>query len=69
MQEHAAAATRFEDFGIHAPTDEGVHAAADEVARVERELRAENQRRDELLNQRRQAQEELAAFATARAKK
>lgn len=61
VQEHAAAAVRFEALGVPAPTEEGLAAAAAEVARLEEELRRHEGRRDELLGARGGLEKELEA--------
>lgn len=49
IQERTAAAERFENFGVPAPTEEGVAAAADEVSRLEKEFGAHDERYKVLL--------------------
>ncbi|WP_437694369.1 chromosome partition protein MukB [Sorangium sp. So ce176] len=51
-QEHAAAAERFEELGVPAPSEEAAAAAAGEASRLEAELRAHDLRRDALLTAR-----------------
>ncbi|WP_438032120.1 chromosome partition protein MukB [Sorangium sp. So ce204] len=66
-REHAAAAERFEELGVPAPSEEAAAAAAAEVSRIEEELRARDGRRDALLTTR-GGQESALRDAEGRAK-